>query len=511
MIHEMKTSHERVTARMQQLLMDHVPSMLAYWDSDLRCRFANKAYERWFGVDPTSLIGTSLRDLLGPELFALNEPHIRAVLRGEPQSFERAIPGPNGGVRHSLANYIPDMKGDAVVGFMVMVADVSRLKEAESALRAQVGALLEAQAEARELRRREEQLRPLFMQAFDGIFIADREGRFTDVNDAGCSLLGYTREEILMKSIADLFPPEDTEHLRQAARQIVDGGMHVGEWTLRRKDGTLVPVEISLKSISDSRWTAFVRDIAAHKRALDAERAMTEELERRVAQRTEQLHELGAELEAAEDRERRQIARDLHDDLGQTLAAARIRLVALCNDGNDSVRKAAHEVDALIASADRSTRSLAEQLAPAVLYELGLCPALEWLAEEIERGFGLVVTVRDDGSPKPLSQVARSILYRAARELLINVAKHAHTSSAALETLRTGDRIVVTVSDAGVGFDTTRAAAIANRGLGLDGIRERLSFIGGSVEVRSVPDEGTVAVLSAPLTTRESMHVETEK
>jgi len=72
-----------------RLLVDHVPSMLAYWDRDTRCRFANRAFERWFGAEPDRLVGTSIRDTLGPELFALNEPCIQAALRGEGQTFER--------------------------------------------------------------------------------------------------------------------------------------------------------------------------------------------------------------------------------------------------------------------------------------------------------------------------------------------------------------------------------------------------------------------------------------
>ena len=242
-----------------------------------------------------------------------------------------------------------------------------------------------------------------------------------------------------------------------------------------------------------------MRNFTAHKRALEETRGIADELERRVAQRTEQLHRLGADLEAAENRERRQIARDLHDDLGQTLAAARIRLAALCNDEREEVRKVAIEVDALIGSADKATRSLAAQLAPAVLYELGLCPALECLAEEIEQTFGLKVMVVDDGEPKPLSQEARSILYRAARELLINVAKHAGTDAAVLKTLREGDRIVLQVSDAGIGFDPAPISEVSrhDQGLGLVSVRERLSFIGGTVHVRSVLGDGTLAVLRA--------------
>lgn len=125
-------------------------------------------------------------------------------------------------------------------------------------------------------------------------------------------------------------------------------------------------------------------DLARREKEIEATRAMTEELEKRVQSRTEQLRALAADLEAVEERERRQIARDLHDDFGQTLAAARIRLTSLCNDKRSDVRKTANEVGALLDRANSAIRSLAAQLAPDVLHELGLSAALDWLGEEIE-------------------------------------------------------------------------------------------------------------------------------
>jgi PAS domain S-box-containing protein len=117
-----------------RVIADHLTAMLAYWDADQRCRYANRAYERWFGVDPQSLIGKRMSDLLGP-LYALNLPHIEGVLRGEPQEFERDIPDPAGGPpRHSLAQYIPDVVAGRVRGFCVLVTDVTRLRKAERAL-----------------------------------------------------------------------------------------------------------------------------------------------------------------------------------------------------------------------------------------------------------------------------------------------------------------------------------------------------------------------------------------
>ncbi len=134
-----------------RLLVDHLPSMLAYWDRDLLCRFANRAYERWFGVSPEALLGTSIRDLLGPKLFALNEPHIRGALGGEEQVFERIVPGPDGVERHSLAHYIPDTVDGEVRGFMVLVTEVTQLKQTQAALKREQALREEVESRAREL------------------------------------------------------------------------------------------------------------------------------------------------------------------------------------------------------------------------------------------------------------------------------------------------------------------------------------------------------------------------
>lgn len=134
-----------------RLLVDRVPSMLAYWDRELRCRFANRAYERWFGVDPDALIGSSIRDLLGPELFGLNKPYMDAALRGEEQVFERIVPGPDGVRRHSLANYIPDHLDGKVVGFLVQVTEITKLRQTEEALQHEQALRLQIEQHSREL------------------------------------------------------------------------------------------------------------------------------------------------------------------------------------------------------------------------------------------------------------------------------------------------------------------------------------------------------------------------
>jgi len=108
--------------------------MMAYWDRNQKCLFANEAYREWFGKAREEMIGISMEELLGP-LYALNLPYITGVLQGKQQVFERAIPLPDGSIRHSLATYTPDVAGAQVAGFFVHVADITPLKKLEAELK----------------------------------------------------------------------------------------------------------------------------------------------------------------------------------------------------------------------------------------------------------------------------------------------------------------------------------------------------------------------------------------
>jgi PAS domain S-box-containing protein len=133
-------------------VVDHIPAMVAYWDTSETCRFANQAYKEWFGKSRTDLLGTSMEELLGP-LYALNLPYIRAALQGHTQVFERRIPLPDGsGFRESIATYTPDIVDGTVRGFFVHVADTTPLKDRERALEQAIAERDQALAEVRTLR-----------------------------------------------------------------------------------------------------------------------------------------------------------------------------------------------------------------------------------------------------------------------------------------------------------------------------------------------------------------------
>ncbi|MES2532341.1 MAG: PAS domain-containing protein [Pseudomonadota bacterium] len=119
-------------------ILRSLPSMLSYWDRDLRCRFANHAHEDWFGIKPSRLFDSRLIDLLGPELFAKSEPYIQGVLRGEPQEFDRRPADSERIRRPGLVSLLPHVVHGKVVGFVVQVTDVSRLYDMQVRLQRQV-------------------------------------------------------------------------------------------------------------------------------------------------------------------------------------------------------------------------------------------------------------------------------------------------------------------------------------------------------------------------------------
>lgn len=123
------------------------------------------------------------------------------------------------------------------------------------------------------------QLRALIELASDGIFVADTDGRYTFVNAAGCRLLGFSRDQIIGKTIFDFIPAEDAESLLDSKAQMLSGRTHIAEWRLKRKDGTWLPVEVSAKILPDGQWQGIVRDISERKAQQAQREALLRELE----------------------------------------------------------------------------------------------------------------------------------------------------------------------------------------------------------------------------------------
>jgi signal transduction histidine kinase len=218
--------------------------------------------------------------------------------------------------------------------------------------------------------------------------------------------------------------------------------------------------------------------------------------EQELARTKERLRSMAMELLLSEERERRRLAVDLHDGLSQLIALAQMKLAALARSGVSGAEKPIEEIRQVIDQANRSVRSITFQLSPPVLHDIGLEPALQWLAEDLRQRYRLPVTYEDDGQKKPLEDRLRVVMFRSVRELLINAAKHAAASAVRVRSSREGNFVCVSVEDDGVGMDVEHARA---KGSGLFNIHERLGLLGGSVTIETAPGKGTKIRLRAPL------------
>ncbi len=228
--------------------------------------------------------------------------------------------------------------------------------------------------------------------------------------------------------------------------------------------------------------------------------AALRESEGKLREQQERLRRMAFEAAASQERERRSIAVDLHDSIGQAIALARLKVSTLRDAASGVPRAALDEVAALLAQSAVDSRTLVFALSPPVLYDLGLSAALSWLVEDLEAKHGLHVVLEDAGVERSLDETTAVVVFRSVRELLMNVLKHAQSHEAALTLRQAGEDLEVVVADAGVGFDPEVMSGAANGGsFGLFSLREQISRIGGTVEIVSAKNEGTRARVRVPV------------
>ena len=329
----------------------------------------------------------------------------------------------------------------------------------------------------------------------DSIIVTDPAGRVRFWSRGAEGVFGYTAEEMLGQSIAILYP--DAEDARQNLpgdlQRALSGGDASGESRRRRKDGSIVWIDSKRVVLRDASGTAIgvlavARDINERKRA-------SEELQASH----EQLRELARRLRSVREQERAVMARQIHDELGQTLSALHLDVAWLRARLADDVvlEDKARSMAALIETSIGRVRTLATELRPAVLDSLGLLAAIEWETQQFTRRTEIPCSL-ELASELPVVDADRSIdVFRILQEALTNVARHAgaHRVMVRLESRR--GELVLAVQDDGRGITATEIAS--PQALGLVGMRERALLWDGAVEWRAPQDGGTVVELRLPL------------
>ncbi len=408
-----------------------------------------------------------------------------------------------------------------IVGFML---DITARKQAEEALRTyqehleklvaeRTDALARANAQLLEkieeyrrakqaLSESEVRLRTIFEGAPIGIALREPEGRFLECNPALTRMIGYSQEELRTMSLGLITHPDDEPKRHALFQDMVAGNVDDYSMDMRffKKDGSLrwghFHVALIREEDGDPLFSlTMVQDITWEKQA-----------EEELASYQENLRSLASELSLTEERERRRLAEFLHDEVGQTLALTKIKLGGLQQELSLSpLVHQVREVRGFLEQAIHSTRNLTFELSLPILYEMGLEEAVDWLAEQFQSQYDIAITVSRDEQPKPLTEGARVLLFRLVRELLTNVVKHAQARQAWISFSKENDHLRIQLRDDGIGFDVAEKLSFgaSATGFGLFSVRERLSHLGGLLEVHSAPGQGTQVTITVPLTKME--------
>jgi len=339
----------------------------------------------------------------------------------------------------------------------------------------------------------EENFRELFQNASDAIWIHDLDGDIIDVNRADEELVGYSRDELIGMNVRQ-FLGEDARHLAARVRENLLRGEPVEPryvQRLIRSDGSEAIIEITNRLIKRDGQPVAFQNIA---------RDVTREHRLRAS-----LHSSLQKVLAAQEDERKRIARELHDDTAQSLLflihrldALHDQITTLAPDETASQLNDLHEIGVKTLT---DLRRYAQKLRPAILDDLGLMAALEWLADAVQAETRIEVDVRWDNPRPELSRDAQLALFRIAQEALNNVRKHAEADRVTLRLSAVKGQLLMSVADNGRGFVPPEQTAELSAGgrLGLLGMRERVELLGGELEIVSSPGGGTEVRALVPL------------
>ena len=486
--------------RLYETVLSNTVDLVYVFDLHHRFSYANEALLRMWGKTWDEAIGKTCLQLgYEADHAAMHDREIEQVIATkQPVKGEVPFSG-TGGLRLYEYIFVPvlglDDEVEAVAG---TTRDVTERAETD-AVRAHLAALVNS--------------------SNDAIIGKTLEGIVTSWNGGAERLFGYPAQEAIGQSIYLIIPSDRHKEEPQILERIRQGERIEHYDTVRqRKNGSLVDISLSISPIIDEHGRVIgiskvARDITERKRTEQQLKELTAHLEDRVAERTkaltqsrEKLRSLAADLTVTEERERRRIAEELHDHLAQLLVLGRMKLSHVIRQvTNPGVAALLHDIDDVIAQSMTYTRSLVVKLTPPVLHELGLLPALQWLATWMHDQ-GLSVSLHLPQKSPALAEVQAILLFQSVRELLFNVLKHAGIRRAAVSLEEDQHGVVrVTVSDEGRGFHLSEIenTGEANTHFGLFSIKERIESLRGRMEVSTKPGQGTrvtLVVQSAPAT-----------
>jgi PAS domain S-box-containing protein len=340
----------------------------------------------------------------------------------------------------------------------------------------------------------EKKFKGVFESLIDVFFSIDLDGKEVILSPSVFNVLGYTADEIVKYNISNFFvDPHCIELIKN--KLLEEHGSQTFESEIIKKDGSIAIISTNAKLYYDDAGNpkgieSVFRDVTEMKIA-----------ERKINESQKKLKELTHELTITEEKMRKQMANDLHDDVGQLLSSSRMQLRAISFDDDPKlIKKKIRDISQILLLATKATREVIFNLSPPQLNEIGLYAAIhDWLKEEIEKKYKIRTSIVGDNLIYNLDENTRFLLFRSIRELLMNVVKHAQSSFVKVILKNNYKSVLIIVKDDGIGFDyNPEKYSLSVGGYGLFSIHERITILGGSMKVVSKLNFGSEIILTVP-------------
>jgi PAS domain S-box-containing protein len=334
----------------------------------------------------------------------------------------------------------------------------------------------------------------------DTLVVLDPETRISSVNKATCELLGYQEDELVGSDMHKILPMEERFFSESGFQRVLAGEKIVNlEIDYLAKDGTMVPMLFSAAVLKDKEGgiegvVGIARDVTERRKAEEA-----------LRQSERELRFLSAQLLTAQEKERRRLSVELHDELGQSLMVLKLKVRAIQRawggGAGAGLQKECDEVIAYINEITENVRRLSRDLSPSILEDLGLAIAVRRLVETSGKLYNIECSLEMTGLDDLFSRDQKITVYRIVQECLTNIAKHSQAGQVWITLRRQEDSFFFEVRDDGQGFDVQAAFGKHHpqHGLGLSAMNERVRMLGGSLEVLSREGKGTTISFSIPL------------
>jgi PAS domain S-box-containing protein len=465
----------RESAARLRAMMDHSPAVIFLKDLAGRYVDVNRRFEQEFGLAREAILGRTDEELFAPEQAAAFRANDALVLRtGQPERFEE-VARYRDGEHVSVVSKFPlrDAAGqvNALCGIAIGITERKRMEEA--------------------LRRANFTLQSIFDAAPVAVLSLDLAGRVTHWSRGAERLFGWTAAEALGR-VCPTVPEDGLADFHQMIARVVAHGPETGLVRCRRKKhGELIHASLCPAPLRDARGEVVgvmvtLEDVTGRVRA-----------EQALEEHRQALQRLAHQLIEVQETERRRLARELHDQIGQSLALLQVRLHGIRRPaGPAAVESVVQDSLTLLEALHGQVRELSLELRPSVLDELGLAPALRWHLDRVGQASGLRTRLVAASGLRRSSGDRETVCFRIAQEALANVVRHARAGSVTITLAERGPRLLMEIADDGTGFDLPRARQAARRGasLGLLNMEERVQAVAGKLEITTSPRGTTVRV-----------------